>query len=127
MDPFWLLRFGLLVLGLQGYLAAPAMNAIRDGGRLSDGTCILLRVCPAVFGGGEANMGVGGRVYGPGENEQNTSTPEEIVAQAYLFLSKNLITGTHEEYGFPYSFSMPSAYKYGPSQWLWGTSLFNRG
>jgi hypothetical protein len=42
MDRFWLLRVGLWVLGLQGLFAAPAMNAIRDGGRLSDGMCALL-------------------------------------------------------------------------------------
>jgi len=52
---------------------------------------------------------------------QDTSTPERIVAQAYEFLERNLLTGTHKEYGFEYSFSMPSSYKYGPSQWLWGT------
>lgn len=53
---------------------------------------------------------------------QDTSTPERIVSQAYDFLERNLITGTHKEYGFEYSFSMPSSYKYGPSQWLWGAS-----
>ena len=65
----------------------------------------------------------GGRVYGPGVSGQDTSTPDKIVHQAYNFLERNLITGTHKEYGFEYSFSMPSSYKYGPSQWLWGTSL----
>lgn len=68
----------------------------------------------------------GGRVYGPRQNEQNTSTPDEIVTQAYIFLGKNLLTGTHKEYGFRYSFSMPSSYKYGPSQWLWGISQERR-
>jgi hypothetical protein len=58
-------------------------------------------------------------VYGPERAEQDTSTPDKIVKQAYKFLQRNLITGTHQEYGFEYSFSMPSAYKYGPSQWLW--------
>lgn len=66
--------------------------------------------------------GPGGRVYGPGVNVQDTSTPDRIVSQAYDFLERNLITGTHTEYGFDYSFSMPSSYKYGPSQWLWGMS-----
>lgn len=60
-------------------------------------------------------------MYGPRLNVQDTSTPEKIVDQAYKFLEQNLITGTHKEYGFQYSFSMPSSYKYGPSQWLWGS------
>ena len=55
---------------------------------------------------------------------QDTSTPERIVTQAYDFLERNLITGNHKEYGFDYSFSMPSSYKYGPSQWLWGISSY---
>lgn len=59
-------------------------------------------------------------MYGPGLNVQDTRTPEKIVAQAYAFLERNLITGRHDEYGYEYSFSMPSSYKYGPSQWLWG-------
>src|SRR5271170_2020099 len=63
---------------------------------------------------------IGGRVYGPGVNVQDTSTADKIVAQAYEFLERNLITGRHNEYGYEYSFSMPSSYKYGPSQWLWG-------
>jgi hypothetical protein len=71
--------------------------------------------------------GPGGRVYGPGVNVQDTSTPERIVSQAYDFLERNLITGTHTEYGFDYSFSMPSSYKYGPSQWLWGMSCDSMG
>ena len=66
---------------------------------------------------------LGGLVYGPGLNVQDTSTPDKIVAQAYEFLERNLITGTQTDYGFQYSFSMPSSYKYGPSQWLWGTAL----
>jgi hypothetical protein len=69
------------------------------------------------------NSVLGGRVYGHGLNVQDTSTPDKIVSQAYEFLQQNLITGTHREYGFQYSFSMPSSYKYGPSQWLWGTSF----
>ena len=59
-------------------------------------------------------------MYGPGLNVQDTRTPDKIVAQAYEFLERNLITGRHDEYGYEYSFSMPSSYKYGPSQWLWG-------
>ena len=59
-------------------------------------------------------------MYGPGVNVQDTSTADKIVAQAYEFLERNLITGRHNEYGYEYSFSMPSSYKYGPSQWLWG-------
>lgn len=69
---------------------------------------------------------IGGRIYGPGDAGQATSTPDQIVQQAYKFLEKNLITGTNKEYGFEYSFSMPSSYKYGPSQWLWGTFIFCR-
>lgn len=65
-------------------------------------------------------MVVGGRIYGPGVNVQDTSTPERIATQAYGFLERNLLTGRHKEYGMQYSFSMPSSYKYGPSQWLWG-------
>jgi hypothetical protein len=57
MDRFWLLKVGLLVLGLQGIFAAPAMNAIRDVGRLSDGTCYTLP-CESFSGGREANVGV---------------------------------------------------------------------
>ena len=64
---------------------------------------------------------IGGRIYGPANAVQDTSTPEKIVGQAYSFLERNLITGTHKEYGYSYSFSKPSSYKYGPSQWLWGT------
>lgn len=64
-------------------------------------------------------------MYGPGANVQDTSTPDKIVAQAYTFLERNLITGRHQEYGYEYSFSMPSSYKYGPSQWLWGMAHGN--
>jgi len=66
---------------------------------------------------------LGGRIYGPSKAVQDTSTPDKIVGQAYSFLERNLVTGTHKEYGYQYSFSMPSSYKYGPSQWLWGTSF----
>jgi len=61
----------------------------------------------------------GGLAYGL-LNDQNTATPEAIVVQAYNFLESNLLAGT--AFGFNYSFCKPSAYKYGPSQWLWGTS-----
>lgn len=44
------------------------------------------------------------------------------MVQAYDFLERNLITGTNKEYGYEYSFSRPSSYKYGPSQWLWGAA-----
>ena len=71
----------------------------------------------------EVLIRAGGRIYGPDVAAQDTSSPDKIVDQAYSFLERNLITGTHKEYGFEYSFSMPSAYKYGPSQWLWGMSL----
>jgi hypothetical protein len=58
-------------------------------------------------------------MYGPKGNEQDTSTPDKIVAQAYKFLERNLFTGIHKEYGYQYSFSKPSSYKYSSSQWLW--------
>ena len=118
---FPLLKFGWLFVFFQWVWGLPTMNAIRDGGRLSDG---MVPSSPAevLFGYMRQliDVVVGGRVYGPRQSEQNTSTPDEIVTQAYIFLGKNLLTGTHKEYGFRYSFSMPSSYKYGPSQWLWG-------
>ena len=72
-----------------------------------------------IFAGMWLNL-VGGLVYGPDTNEQDTSTPDKIVHQAYQFLQQNLVTGTHKPTGFHYSFSKPSSYKYSPSQWLWG-------
>ena len=115
-----LLRLGWIFIFLEAIFAVPTMNAIRDEARLDDGTrlkhpFLLHSLLIYVF--------LGGRVYGPGVNVQDTSTPDKIVTQAYEFLERNLITGIHKEYGFQYSFSMPSSYKYGPSQWLWGTSL----
>jgi hypothetical protein len=89
------------------------MNMIRDESRLSDGEAHVIR----------NTNSAGGRIYGPKHAAQDTSSPERIVTQSYDFLERNLITGTHQEYGFQYSFSMPSSYKYGPSQWLWGMTL----
>jgi hypothetical protein len=62
-------------------------------------------------------------VYAPKVSKQDTSTPAEIVVQAYDFLAQNTLEGTHGAYGYNYSFVVPSAYKYGPSQWLWGIPL----
>lgn len=67
----------------------------------------------------DSNQLKGGLAYGP-LNTQKTSTPDEIVAQAYQFLQANLLTGFNKKFGLNYSFCQPSAYKYGPSQWLWG-------
>ena len=60
----------------------------------------------------------GGIVFG--NETQDTSTPEAIVSQCKTFMTRNLLTGT--AYGHNYSFNQPSAYKYSPSQWLWGES-----
>lgn len=80
--------------------------------KLPDGTYIIcsspLLIC------------VGGIIFGS-PNVQPTSTHDEIVTQAYKFLQSNLITGTTRDGKFKYSFCQPSSYKYGPSQWLWGT------
>ena len=53
-----------------------------------------------------------------GNERQDTSSPEAIVAQCEVFMRKNLLTGT--AHGHDYSFNQPSSYKYSPSQWLWG-------
>jgi hypothetical protein len=100
---FWLI-FAVLII-----------NA-RDESRAHDGTF----TSKSLFIKTRLICVAGGRVYGPG-TEQDTSSPEKIVTQAYKFLDQNLVTGTLN--GFRYSFSKPSSYKYGPSQWLWGTNL----
>ena len=81
--------------------------------KLDDGTCF----------GWQQLLIRGGLVYGP-LNVQDTSTPEKIVTQAYRFLEDNLLRGVNRELGLNYSFCKPSAYKYGPSQWLWGLPSF---
>lgn len=58
----------------------------------------------------------GGVVFG--DEEQDTSSPQAIVAQCELFMQKNLLTGS--AFGYNYSFNRPSSFKYSPSQWLWG-------
>src|SRR5579871_215888 len=79
---------------------------------LADGTLLFLLA-----------LWLGGLVYGI-LGDQDTSTPEKIVTQAYKFLESNLLTGFNKKYAYQYSFCRPSAYKYGPSQWLWGRLHF---
>jgi hypothetical protein len=109
---WFLSRLGLILLLCWLSLQAGRQTRKSDETRRTDG---IAQVAMALT--------VGGLVYGPPTNEQDTATPSKIVAQAYRFLERNLVKGTYND-GFQYSFGRPSIYKYGPSQWLWGKFLY---
>ena len=67
------------------------------------------------------NCATGGIVFGSLTDQKTPFTSnDQIVTQVYTFLKNNLKTGTTSD-GIEYSFNQPSSYKYGTSQWLWGT------